>query len=78
MIDIYCDELSETEVVQNITKICTEIIYIAENCYEKHKEEIERLSQIPIQDFDADLESMRECAILSERINNAIKSRKKD
>lgn len=78
VIDIYCDELSETEVVQNITKICTEIIYIAENCYEKHKEEIERLSQIPIQDFDADLESMRECAILSERINNAIKSRKKD
>lgn len=72
-LDIYCDILGEDDVTANVTKFCSDIIYQAYRCYKKHKKEIEDLSQLPIEDYDAELESIHECAITNERINKIIK-----
>lgn len=74
--DIYCDVLGEGDITTNVTKFCADMIYQAERCFEKHEQEIKVLNQLPIEDFDAELESMRECAIMTERINKIIKGGK--
>ena len=74
--DIYCDMLGEGDITTNVTKFCADMIYQAERCFKKHEQEIKALSQLPIEDFDAELESMRECAIMTERINKIIKGGK--
>lgn len=71
--DIYCDFFGEKDATINITKFCTDMIYQAERCYRKHQTEVEALVQLPIDDYDAILETMRECAVATERINEAIK-----
>ena len=67
--DIYCDVLGETEVTTNITKFCVDMIFQAKRCYQEHEKEIKELSQFPIEDYDAKLESMYECMILNKRRN---------
>ena len=74
--DIYCDVLGEGDVTTNVTKFCTDMIYQAQRCYKKHENEIKALSQLPIEDYDAKLESMHECSILAKRINKLIKGKK--
>ena len=74
--DIYCDVLGERDVTTNVTKFCADMIYQAERCYKEHEKEIKELRQLPIEDFDAELESMHECAIMTERINKIIKGGK--
>lgn len=73
--DIYCDVLGERDITTNITKFCADMIYQANRCYQKHKEAIKALSQLPIEDYDAELESMRECEIETRRINKLIKGK---
>ena len=68
--------LGEGNITTNVTKFCADMIYQAGRCFEKHEQEIKALSQLPIEDFDAELESMRECAIMTERINKIIKGGK--
>ena len=75
-LDIYCDVFGERDVTTNVTKFCADMIYQAERCYQQHEEEIKALSQLPFEDYDAELESMHECAIASERINRIIKGGK--
>ena len=74
--DIYIDVLSEGDVTINVTKFCVDMIYQAQRCYKEHETEIKALSQLPIEDYDAKLESMHECGILTERINKLIKGKK--
>lgn len=73
--DIYCDVLGEKDVVTNVTKFCSDMIYQADRCFRNHEKEIKELSQLPIEDYDAELESMRECEILTRRINESIKGK---
>lgn len=73
--DIYCDVLGERDVVTNITKFCSDMIYQTDRCFKKHKKEVKELSQLPIEDYDAGLESMRECEIATRRINQLIKGK---
>lgn len=72
-LDIYCDMLGGSDITTNITKFSADMIYQAERCYKRHQTEIESLSQLPIEDYEAELEEMRECAVISERINRKIK-----
>ena len=74
--DVYCDVLGERDVVTNVTKFCSDMIYQADRCFKKHEKEVKELSQLPIEDYDAELESMHECGILTERINKAINGEK--
>lgn len=73
--DIYSDVLGERDVTTNVTKFCTDMIYEADRCYQQHKEEIKALSQLPIEDYDAELESMRELEIATRRVNKLIKGK---
>lgn len=66
--NIYVDVLGEGDITINITKFCCDIINQARRCYDAHKEDIESLPQLPIEDFDAELESMHECAVINENI----------
>ncbi len=74
--DIYCDLLDHGDVTANVTKLCSFVIYEAQRCYEKHRAEIESLVQLQIEDYDAELESMHECAILNERLNRRTRGNK--
>ena len=73
--DIYCDVLGERDVVTNVTKFCSDMIHQADRCFRKHEKEIKELIQLPIEDYDAELESMRECEIATRRINKLIKGK---
>ena len=73
--DIYCDVLGERDVVTNVTKFCSDMIYQADRCFRKHEKEVKELSQLPIEDYDAELESMRECEIATRRISELIKGK---
>ena len=58
--DIYCDVISEDSITLNITKFCHDMVYQADRCYELNKDKIEKLPQIPLQDFDALLDELNE------------------
>ena len=58
--DIYCDVISQDSITLNITKFCHDMVYQAERCYELNKEEVDKLPQIPLQDFDALLDKLNE------------------
>lgn len=74
--DIYCDMLGKNDVTINVTKFCVDMIYQANRCYENHEIEIKALSQLPIEDYDERLEELRECGIISKRLNDTIKGSK--
>ena len=74
-LDLYYDVLGQGDVTTNVTKFCADMIYQANRCYKKHENEIRSLSQLPIEDYDAELERMHECSILSKRINEMIKGK---
>lgn len=71
----YWDVLGERDVVSNITKFCSDMIYQADRCFKIHEKEVKELSQLPIEDYDAELESMRECEIATRRINKLIRGK---
>ena len=74
--DIYCDVLGTGDVTTNVTKFCTDMIYQAKRCYKKHENEIKSLIQLPIEDYDMELELMHESNIFNERINHKLKGNK--
>ena len=71
--DLYCEMLGEDEVTFNITKFCCDTIYLAKKCYEKYHKKIKAMSQLPIEDFDDEIESLEECAIATETLKKSIK-----
>ena len=71
----YWDVLGERDVVTNVTKFCSDMIYQADRCFRKHEKEIKELSQLPIEDYDAELESMCEREIATRRINKLIRGK---
>ena len=73
--DIYCDTLGERGVVTNVTKFCSDMINQASRCFKEHEKEVKKLSQLPIEDYDAELESIHECEIATRRINGLIKGK---
>lgn len=73
--DIHVNVMGGNGLTINVTGFCVEILDNARRCYEEHKTEIESLSQLPIEDFDSQLESMNELSITNERINRHLKQK---
>lgn len=71
--DIYVEVRGENDLVINVTKFCVDMISQAKRCLDNHEKEILKLKQLPIEDFDAELEAFNEIQLLNRKLRKRIK-----